>query len=190
MMISGVRSRPRQMHTHVHGAPVFVRQLLGKAACKLNTSLGGQLSREDCQPFTRKARITTQSSVLRGIPQRGAIPRPSHAGIVCQVRGQDDFLMRHITTVRVIVNLTRPLVPNPLPRAIGGRSRHPRSISPRDMFGAEKINRHRASPSNVTPVVVSSLLKQSLASRPSRVALIPQCRSQLAINGCRVAALR
>jgi hypothetical protein len=52
---------------------------------------------------------------------------------------------RDVATIRVVANLARPLVANPLTRAIRGSSRGTSALPSREMPCAEKVRRHRAS---------------------------------------------
>src|SRR6266850_8395458 len=143
--IARVSAGPRLMDGGVDCAPVLVSQLRSERPNQPAALIRCQLWREKHEPFATHARITAESGVLHGIPEGGAVLGPRHVGSSGQVCGQNYFLVGDVPTIRVVVNLARSLVENALTGAIRGSFRGTSAFASREMPGAEKVGRHRAS---------------------------------------------
>lgn len=87
---------------------------------------------------------------VRVLPQFSTVLRPGHVSARGQFLRQHHFLVRDIAAIRIVMDFARSLVGNALARSVGRRPCDTSALAPRDMPGAEKVNRHRASPFLVT----------------------------------------
>src|SRR5882672_10598508 len=109
--------------------------------------------------------------MFRRVPERGAVLGPGHVGPGGELSRKDDFLVRDVAAIGVVIHLARSLIADALARAIGSGSRDSSALTTRDMLGAEKIGGHRASvPCDAVGSIVAQVGKK-LKERLERVYL-------------------
>jgi hypothetical protein len=145
MMIAPIGTGSWRVHADVHGAPISVSQLPRERTNQPDALFRCKFAGQKDKPVARHTRVAPQPCMLGSIPQCGAILRPSHVWSPFHVRGEDNFLVKDIFAIRVIVNLARAFIANALPSPIGSSFRHLRPVPSRDMAAAKEEHRHRAS---------------------------------------------
>src|ERR1700677_2447789 len=146
-MIARVSAGPRLMDADIDGAAILVGELARERAHEARALRRAQFRGQEDEPFPGQAGITAKARMFSGVPEGGAILGPGHVGPGGELRRKDDFLVRDIAAIRVVIHLARSLIADALARPVGGRSGDSSALASRDMLGTEKIRGHRASAS-------------------------------------------
>src|SRR5437660_2406831 len=144
VMMTLVAPCARLVYREVDGAPVPVGQLPGTSSRKLRAVGLSKLRRERHQHFPGTPCVTALSGLLYCVPECGSLARPVDVRPARELRRQQDFLMRDVLTVGVVVTLARAIVVDPLAGAVGGSSRDATAFSPGEDFDVQEVLGHRA----------------------------------------------
>ena len=123
MKITRIGAGPRLVSRTVDCAAMLVGQLGRECANQAATLIRCRCLREKYEPFESYAGVTAEAGVLHGVSKCGAVWGPGHVVATCEIGRENDLLVDHVVTVRVVVDLACSFVADALACAIGGGSR-------------------------------------------------------------------